>query len=83
MREGEVTFQPTFESITDVTYPYYPSRILYQDETKVLNQIYYGMVDNDLEKKFQGRHKPVRALFEARVRTIDQEAKAHIESHIM
>lgn len=40
------------------------------------------MVDIDQENNLGG-HKPVRTLFEARVRTIDQEAKAHIENHIM
>lgn len=73
--EGPLTFDPTYkyykdsDDFDDKRTPAWCDRILYRSHNN-LTQVYYGRADIK-----QSDHRPVLALFEVKVRKINQEAK--------
>lgn len=85
-KEGTITFDPTYKynlnsneysTSGKVRVPSYTDRILYDAESN-LTQVYYGRAELKLSD-----HKPVYGLFEAKVRRINEAAKAEIEEKLI
>ena len=82
MKEGHITFDPTYKYDEDsdrydtsskFRVPSWTDRILYNDQES-MQQVYYGRA----ELRFSD-HRPVYSLFEVKVRTINEELRYEIE----
>lgn len=84
--EGSKTFDPTYkynynsndyDTSSKARTPAWCDRILYENDNN-LTQVYYGRSELKLSD-----HKPVLALFEAKIRRVNEEAKMEIEEKLI
>ena len=85
-KEGQLIFDPTYKyNLNSSTYdtsskqriPAWCDRILYEANSN-LSQIYYGRAELKISD-----HRPVLSLFEAKIRKINEEAKAEVEDKLL
>ena len=85
-KEGSITFDPSYkyafnsaeyDTSSKVRVPAWCDRILYEAEGN-LTQIFYGRAELKLSD-----HRPIFGLFEAKVRRINELAKAEIEEKLI
>lgn len=85
MQEGQLRFPPTCnfqigkkDYDTSVEQPSWADRVLFSQQQQVLKLVHYGSV---ADYTFSS-HRPVLAAFQAKVWTINQEAKAQLEADL-
>ena len=86
MKEGSLTFDPTYkynhnsdqyDTSRKRRAPAWCDRILYEGDNNII-QVYYGRSEIKLSD-----HRPVLALFEAKIRKINQKVKQEVKEQLI
>ena len=86
-QEGQLLFDPTYkydigtdkyDTSANLRCPAWTDRILFTQSNPIMTLVKYGRAEHTLSD-----HKPIYAMFKAKIRKVNEEAKAFIEESLI